>query len=123
MDLKSRRVKIAVIDTGVSLSHGGIQAAYQKRRIRKEWCRSWVGSPSDIGDHDGHGTHMAHLLHRVAPEADIYVAKVFRGSSFDMAEAENIAQVGRPFGSRIELYELITPWANRLSPMLSQHGM
>ncbi|KAF0323681.1 pfs domain-containing protein [Colletotrichum asianum] len=54
----------------------------------------WVGEGTDYNDEDDslHGTNCVHLLHKSAPEADIYVAKVFSGTRFNEAEAENIAK-------------------------------
>ena len=53
-------------------------------RIKKS--RSWVASIGDQEvnlenwqkDLDGHGTHVACLLLRVAPKADVHIAQVFR---------------------------------------------
>jgi hypothetical protein len=90
---RPRRTRIAVLDTGINKAHGGIAAALSMSRIRDEWCHSWVGDPKDVHDEDGHGTHCAHLVHKVAPEADIYVAKVFSYNQVKLYQAENIAKV------------------------------
>ena len=44
-------------------------------------CRDWTGSTSGTHDAVGHGTHVAGLVRRVAPEAELYIAKAF--DSFD----------------------------------------
>lgn len=88
-----RRTRIAVLDTGINKSHGGIAGALYSHRIMDEWCHSWIGDPKDIHDEDGHGTHCAYLLHKVAPEAEIYVAKVFSHNQVKLYQAENIAKV------------------------------
>lgn len=87
----ARRTRIAVLDTGINKTHGGIEGARCLRRIRDEWCYSWVGDSEDVRDED---THCAYLLHKVAPEADIYVAKVFSHNQVKLYQAENIAKVG-----------------------------
>jgi hypothetical protein len=96
-----RRVRIALLDTGIDFRHPTITAAVQKERIKKEWCYSWVGDSTDVEDDDElHGTNCAHILQRVAPEADIYIAKVFSGNSFRTYQAENIARVSKTVQGR-----------------------
>ncbi|KAL8365506.1 hypothetical protein RB595_004360 [Gaeumannomyces hyphopodioides] len=68
----SQPVRIAVLDTGLDLGHDSIPA---ERIIQK---RNWVdpGRQDDIRDHDGHGTFVAGLLLKYAPDAELYVGKV-----------------------------------------------
>lgn len=40
---------------------------------------SFVGAPNEYGDIFGHGTNVAHLILKVAPEADLYIAKISQG--------------------------------------------
>lgn len=86
------RVRIAILDTGLNKNHPQVkkmlEAKNNDKRIKK--CRSWV--PGVVGtdntdkkgilradeDIDGHGTHCAMVAHKVAPDADIYVARIFR---------------------------------------------
>jgi hypothetical protein len=87
---KTARVRIVVLDTG--LSHSDIRIRALKRVI-KDGCRKRenvnyrdpireernfvAGSPDH--DEDGHGTHVIGLLLTLAPEADLYVGKISRG--------------------------------------------
>ncbi|KAL6838095.1 hypothetical protein V8C40DRAFT_231593 [Trichoderma camerunense] len=89
-----QRIRIAVLDTGIDFNHSAIAEAREKGRMKNEWCYSWVGDTSDTTDDDNelHGTNCAYLLHKVAPEADIYVEKVFRQNSLRFYEAENISK-------------------------------
>ncbi|RTE81984.1 hypothetical protein BHE90_003558 [Fusarium euwallaceae] len=87
-----RRVRIAVLDTGVDFGHAGIADAKEKGRIRDEWCHSWVGADAKDEDDELHGTNCAYLLHKSAPEADIYIAKVFNQNAVRYYEAKNIAK-------------------------------
>lgn len=93
-----RRVRIAVIDTGIDLGNPLIQAVrtYDPSPIRPEWCRSWVGGEQDFHDDVGHGTNCAYLAHKAAPDADIYVAKVFSDKKFKLYQAKHIADVRAP---------------------------
>ena len=92
-DETPRRVRIAVIDTGVDFGHAGIADAKEKGRIREEWCHSWVGADAKDEDDELHGTNCAYLLHKSAPEADIYIEKVFNQNAVRYYEAKNIAKV------------------------------
>ncbi|KAK5057883.1 hypothetical protein LTR84_011884 [Exophiala bonariae] len=71
-----RRVRIAVLDTGVSMKHPEINA--RKERIKGFYCDIKGLENKANEDTSGHGTSTALLLMQVAPEADIYVARVFR---------------------------------------------
>lgn len=73
---RERRVKIAVLDSGVKMSNQKIQAF--KERIKKR--KDFVDAEGDASDAHGHGTYCVGLIHRVAPEADIYVGKIVHNS-------------------------------------------
>ncbi len=83
------RVRIAILDTGVDMSHETLQRA--KDQVKQ--TKSWVG---DIGDEDswGIGTHAAALVLRIAPESELYVGRIARDLSSSV-DPGNIAQVGR----------------------------
>ncbi|KAF2801991.1 uncharacterized protein BDZ99DRAFT_527942 [Mytilinidion resinicola] len=89
-----RRIRIAVLDTGIDFRHSGLIEAKKKGRVKREWCHSWVGAGTDVEDEDDelHGTNCVYVLHKAAPEANIYVEKVFRSNSFRIYQAENIAR-------------------------------
>ncbi|KAL8394118.1 hypothetical protein RB595_002192 [Gaeumannomyces hyphopodioides] len=92
-----RRIRIAVLDTGVDFRHPGIRAAKINGRIREEWCHSWVGPEADVADEDDemHGSNCADLLHQAAPEADIYIGKIFQRNKLRTYQAENITKAIR----------------------------
>jgi hypothetical protein len=87
---RDKRIKIAILDTGVDMGHHFFQSGQRKGRIKE--CRSWI--PSRRGDEDvnGHGTHAAALLLRVAPGADVYVARVVDDDA-TVNDPMNIAKV------------------------------
>ncbi|KAH7309953.1 hypothetical protein BKA65DRAFT_485176 [Rhexocercosporidium sp. MPI-PUGE-AT-0058] len=73
-----KRVKIAILDTGIDLSHPDFKEDQSVSRTNRR-----IKIPEDFLDVDGkahdtcgHGTHCVGLLRKVAPEADIYVARV-----------------------------------------------
>lgn len=63
-------------------------------RLDKIRCYSWVDEDNNnVHDNHGHGTNVTALVLHVAPEADIYIAKVFSGGEFEVDEADNVAKV------------------------------
>ncbi|KLU87728.1 hypothetical protein MAPG_06721 [Magnaporthiopsis poae ATCC 64411] len=70
-----KRVKIAILDSGLELSEAHKVCYDFEPRIK---YRSWVSDPDEKRDEAGHGTHLSILLRKIAPEAVIHVARVFR---------------------------------------------
>lgn len=66
--LTGKKVRVAVIDSGVDKDHPGFKSQVKKQ----EWYRS--GTPLS---EDDHGTHVAGTIHLMAPEAEIYDYRVF----------------------------------------------
>ncbi|CAI6097456.1 unnamed protein product [Clonostachys chloroleuca] len=89
-DKKIQRVKIVLLDTGIFTGHSDLQALrqrvmqYRKSQgfdqkedqdpIKFKESRPFIGDR--IRDTIGHGTHIACLLLKFAPDADIYIAKI-----------------------------------------------
>lgn len=55
--------------------------------------RSWVGGDTEWKDDVGHGTHLAVLLRKIAPNAAVHVARVFKKRPHIEKSAQNIAAV------------------------------
>ncbi|KAM7197503.1 hypothetical protein V8F20_006648 [Naviculisporaceae sp. PSN 640] len=72
-----KRVKIAVLDTGIDMNHAIFKNKEIRKRIKKRV--DFVDAEGDAADVCGHGTHCVSVLNRVAPWADIYVARVAVG--------------------------------------------
>ena len=75
-DYDTQPIKIAVLDTGVDLTHSFIKGAKKQNRIKLTKC--FVEGVTTQDSH-GHGTHVAALLLKVAPDAQLYIAKVATG--------------------------------------------
>ncbi|KXJ86446.1 hypothetical protein Micbo1qcDRAFT_140343 [Microdochium bolleyi] len=89
-----RRVRIAVLDTGYyfdpllpdPILH---QAERQKRiEIRRNFHNDKNGKPDpgDWKDRQGHGTQVARLIRRFAPEAEIVIARIANDQSFGVTD-------------------------------------
>lgn len=91
-----KNVRVAVIDTGIDPNHPDLSS-----RIAAMWAFDGGSANDDVG----HGTHVAGtiagarsglLAYGVAPEVQLYIAKVFRtdgtgGTSVDLVAAVNWA--------------------------------
>jgi subtilisin family serine protease len=76
-----KKVKIAILDTGVDLTHPEVRKLLDEAR---EWrprrdritSTSFIKSIGDGKDHNGHGTHIAVTVMRIAAWAEVYAATV-----------------------------------------------
>ncbi len=84
-------VRIAILSTGYDVSDPMIRGALRSGRIKDS--QSWVGESADMSDSNGHGTHTMRLLLRVAPAAEISMAKISQGTSIEKLDINIIAQV------------------------------
>lgn len=88
------KVKIAVIDTGIELSN--VQRDIYDRNDDMRY-KSWIDGAEGIEnskDEVGHGTHVATLLSKIAQNATIHVARVFKERKPNMqTELQNVAKV------------------------------
>ncbi|KAI9782134.1 MAG: hypothetical protein M1839_005481 [Geoglossum umbratile] len=67
-------VKVAVIDTGVDGEHPLLKHFLERKQIQ---CKSFIDGYKGAEDVCGHGTHATHLVLKVAPRAEVHVARVF----------------------------------------------
>ena len=67
------------------MSHPSMQAARMLGRLKG--FQSWIGS---------HGTHVAELLLQVAPEAELYVAKISNTKVIPEKDTELIVKASLP---------------------------
>lgn len=85
-----RRIKIAILDSGIELSPEQRQLYDFEPRIK---YKSWVDGHADCRDDVGHGTHLTILLRSVAPNAEIHMARVFKSRPKGDKSALIIAEV------------------------------
>lgn len=90
----AKRVRIAILDSGLDSENSSLIEDQQLDDPRVKDGRSFVHGtePHDLRDEIGHGTHALGLLLKVAPFADIYVAKVARQESLDAYSCDDIAK-------------------------------
>jgi len=90
-------IKVAVIDTGVNFGHREIQTAIQNGNIRKEHCQGFPSDPNHdpTADKNGHGTYVASVLLRTAPDVSLYIARAFNdaGRPRDRNDYKELANV------------------------------
>jgi hypothetical protein len=65
-------VKVAILDTGIDLSHQD----FQDIKISKNFCG---GDDSNVQDLDGHGTQVASIVLQLAPNAQLCIARILDG--------------------------------------------
>ncbi|GAW11383.1 hypothetical protein ANO14919_007270 [Xylariales sp. No.14919] len=95
---RDRRVKVAILDTGFDSKHrdwdnpralrfknnkpeSDPRDVKQRDRVKefRDFCGNDDGLESDGVDLDGHGTQVTGIILRLAPRADIYVARICQG--------------------------------------------
>lgn len=88
-------VRIAILDSGLDPENPFIFEDQQQANPQVKEARSFVHGLGihDIRDEIGHGTHALGLLLKVAPNAEIYVARVARQETLDPKTYNDIAKV------------------------------
>ncbi|OAA71218.1 Peptidase S8/S53, subtilisin/kexin/sedolisin [Cordyceps fumosorosea ARSEF 2679] len=97
---RNKRVRIAIIDSGVSRRDWDVREYIRLGRIadQRNFCSprapasdGYQGAHSkDVEDFHGHGTAVAKIALEVAPKADIYIAKVTNSENISAGELTNI---------------------------------
>ena len=88
----TRNIRIAILDTGIVKGDSFFRTVRRSRRARDDpivEAKSFVGEPEE--DRFGHGTNVAALILKMAPEADLYIAKIAHEQEVD--GADQIAEV------------------------------
>jgi len=88
-------VRIAILDSGLDPESPFLMEDQQLANPRIKEARSFVHGtgPLDVRDEIGHGTHALGLLLKVAPSAEIYIARIARQETLDHSAYDDIAKV------------------------------
>ncbi|KAF5584288.1 peptidase S8 [Fusarium subglutinans] len=87
------RIRIAVLDSGVSSDIALISGAIAAKHINESQSKSFVDAEDSWKqDSHGHGTQMVQLLLKTAPTAKIYVGKICIGKEIEAGYMHNIAK-------------------------------
>ncbi|TEA15011.1 Subtilisin DY [Colletotrichum sidae] len=70
------RIRVAILDTGVDCSHVDLADALRRRQIIYKNFYPTESDSEVAEDDNGHGTHVTSLLLSVAPNVDVYMARV-----------------------------------------------
>lgn len=71
---RQKPVKVAILDTGIDVGQSEILKHLNKKIVK------WQGFPElsePLKDPNGHGTYLACVLIRTAPNALLYIARIF----------------------------------------------
>ena len=99
-----RGVKVAVIDSGIDVSHPLLQGKVAESVEAVAEHKRVVFVPSDAGDSAGHGTACAGIISSIAPEAELYSIKVLGAGGLGAPTALYLAAAGIGRGVAVRLY-------------------
>ncbi|KAK8071439.1 subtilisin-like protein [Apiospora hydei] len=85
-----RPVRVAVLDSGYDEDSTFFQTPLRSRQV-KGW-KDFAGESADPVDENGHGTHTVALVMKLAPTADIYVARIARDREYINEASQAICQ-------------------------------
>jgi subtilisin family serine protease len=74
-------VRVAILDTGVDAEHPAIKSAIRGQYEVVMRGQSYACVPTTDGDAVGHGTACAGIIHQLAPEAELYSARIIGSSA------------------------------------------
>lgn len=89
-----KRVRIAILDTGYDPDATFFHHPRRRNRLIK-W-KDWAEGEDQPADSHGHGTHLLALIMRIAPEADICVARVASSPASLVVASDDVAEVSIP---------------------------
>ena len=83
----NNRIKVAILDSGIDMENTDIDA--QSNRVMS--IRSWVDGKAGAeathdGDISGHGTHISGIILDLAPNVDVYIARVTKNRELEATD-------------------------------------
>jgi hypothetical protein len=105
--VREDRIRIAVLDTGILGDDILIRVA--KDRIRGYWNPEHLGQAraTDCKDSYGHGTHVVRILLKIAPFADVFIAKISENKTLEESKVHLIADVRYHSACDAKLYSYL----------------
>ncbi|KAH6976792.1 peptidase S8/S53 domain-containing protein [Ilyonectria destructans] len=101
-----QRIKVAIIDSGVDRAHPKLKKFFDKGQIT---TRSFIEGEPATSDVCGHGTHMVDLVLRVAPSAQIFMAKaLLSGQSTEMDRNQHLIAEAIRYATHTEHADIIS---------------
>ncbi|KAH8889149.1 subtilisin-like protein [Thozetella sp. PMI_491] len=91
---RDRAVKVAVLDTGIDITHPRIQDHLKLNSSKLAELRDWTSSSHGTADCVGHGTAVCDILLRVA-KVQLFVGKVSDTVKFNNSTPECVAEAIR----------------------------
>jgi len=85
-----RRVRVAILDTGVDITHPDMQAALERNQLV---ARGFPASLDPFRDRHGHGTHGVSVILKTAPNVVVYIARMVDDDGKIMEEGEYLETV------------------------------
>jgi subtilisin family serine protease len=98
---------VAILDTGVDVTHDELHGLHRSKQLV---YHNFVGAESSIPRDDcGHGTHVTSILHKVAKNVDLYVARVSAdGESWKSSQVTKVGKLISMLSSRVRFYSIAT---------------
>jgi hypothetical protein len=72
------RIKVAILDTGIDSTHDWIETNWKHPDSTYHRYEDFVTRGAEPADEDGHGTYVAGIILDLAPDIDLYIARVAR---------------------------------------------
>ncbi|KAE8454421.1 hypothetical protein EG329_000043 [Mollisiaceae sp. DMI_Dod_QoI] len=95
-DEDTRKIKVAVLDTGIDANHPFMSVvSHGQKRLKycqyKDFTKDTLDKQGPI-DACGHGTHIAGIILEMAPYVELYIARVFESQVLGAEEALSVAK-------------------------------
>ncbi|KAJ3532756.1 hypothetical protein NM208_g8294 [Fusarium decemcellulare] len=99
-----QNVRVAIVDTGLYID--GNDPVFQGAESRVKLKQSFVGASHNWIDINSHGTHVARLLLRYAPTAEVYVAKISDSRHLEETNVDQLVNALQWAGEHADIINL-----------------
>jgi hypothetical protein len=89
------KIKVAILDTGIDATHPFMRDSQGRMKYfeYRDFTKEQLNEDDPLIDNCGHGTHTAGIILKLAPDVELYIARVFEGRNLGPNEATNVAKV------------------------------